>query len=60
MINERGSGFSHEIFALLYHVFQKMYIRRAALYIVSPDRIASKKSTRNPKMEKIINAFNGQ
>ena len=50
MINERGSGFSHESFALLYHVFQKMYIRRAALYIVSPDRIASKKATINPKM----------
>ena len=50
--NERGSGFSHESVALLYYYFQKIDIRRAESYIVSPDWIASKKATINPRNEK--------
>ena len=50
--NERGSGFSHESVVLLYYYFQKIDIRRAESYIVSPDWIASKKATINPRNEK--------
>ena len=39
--NERGSGFTHESFALVYYYFQSIDIRRAELHIMSPDRIAS-------------------
>ena len=52
---ERGSGFSHESVALFF--FQKIDIRRAELYIVSPDRIASKKATINPKNGKDNKCF---
>ena len=50
--NERGSGFTHESVALLYYYFQKIDIRRGESYIISPDWIASKKATINPKNEK--------
>ena len=52
---ERGSEFSHEGVALFF--FQKIDIRRAELYIVSPDRIASKKATINPKNGKDNKCF---
>ena len=52
---ERGSELSHEGVALSF--FQKIDIRRAELYIVSPDRIASKKATINPKNGKDNKCF---
>ena len=55
--NEKGSGFSHESVALLYYYFQKIDIRRAESYIVSPDWIASKKATINPRNEKDNKCF---
>ena len=50
--NERGSGFTHESAALLYYYFQRIDIRRAESYMMSPDWIVSKKVTINPKNEK--------
>ena len=50
--NERGSGFTHESVALLYYYFQKIDIRRAESYIISPDWIVSKKATINPKKKR--------
>ena len=55
--NERGSGFTHESVALLYYYFQKIDIRRAESYIVSPDWIASKKATIKPKNGKDNKCF---
>ena len=37
---------------LLYYQFQRIDIRRGESYLVSPDWIASKKATINPKNEK--------
>ena len=56
--NERGSGFIHESVGLLYYHFQRIDVRRRGSYITSPDWIASKKATINPKNER--DAFNGQ
>ena len=50
--NERGSRFIHESVALLYYYFQKIDIRRAESYIISPDWIVSKKATINPKKKR--------
>ena len=50
--NERGSGFTHDSVGLLYYYFQRIDIRRGRSYIASPDWIASKKATKNPKNEK--------
>ena len=50
--NERESEFTHESVALLYYYFQRIDIRRVESYIMSPDWIASKKTTTNPKNEK--------
>ena len=47
--NERESEFTHESVALLYYYFQRIDIRRVESYIMSPDWIASKKATINPK-----------
>ena len=58
--NERGSEFIPDSVELLYYHFQRIDIRRAESYIMSPDWIASKKATINPKMKKIMNALNGQ
>ena len=58
--NERESEFTHESVALLYYYFQRIDIRRAESYIMSPDWIESKKATINPKMINIISVFNGQ
>ena len=55
--NERGSGFTHDSVGLLYYHFQKIDIIRAESYIVSPDWIASKKATINPKNEKDNKCF---
>ena len=49
--NERGSGFTHETLALLYYYFQKVEIKKAESYIKSPDWLAHKKATANPKNE---------
>ena len=50
--NERGSGFTHDSVGLLYYHFQRIDIRSGGSYIMSPDWIASKKATINPKNEK--------
>ena len=55
--NERESEFTHESVALLYYYFQRIDIRRAESYIISPDWIASKKATINPKNEKDNECF---
>ena len=55
--NQKGSGFTHESVALLYYYFQKIDIRRGESYIISPDWIASKKATINPKNEKDNECF---
>ena len=55
--NKRGSGFTQESVGLLYYYFQKIDIRRGGSYIMSPDWIASKKATTNPKIEKYNECF---
>ena len=50
--NERGSKFIPGSVELLCYHFQKIDIRRAESYIISPDWIARKKATINPKNEK--------
>ena len=51
------SEFTRESVGLLYYHFQKIYIRRAESYIISPDWIVSKKATINPKNEKDNKSF---
>ena len=55
--NERGSRYTHESVALLYYYFQKIDIRRGESYIMSPNWIASKKATINPKNQKDNECF---
>ena len=55
--NERGSEFIPNSVELLYYHFQRIDIRRAESYIMSPDWIASKKATINPKNEKDNECF---
>ena len=55
--NKRGSEFSHESVALMYYYFQKIDIRRAKSYVKSPDWIANKGATINPKNEKDNKCF---
>ena len=55
--NERGSKFIPYSVELLYYHFQRMDIRRAESNIISPDWIASKKATINPKNEKDNECF---
>ena len=55
--NERGSEFIPGSVELLYYHFQRIDIRRAESYIMSPDWILSKKATINPKNEKDIECF---
>ena len=55
--NERGSKFIPDSVELLYYHFQRIDIRRAESYIMSPDWIASKKATINPKNEKYNKCF---
>ena len=55
--NERGSEFIPDSVELLHYHFQRIDIRRAESYIISPDWIASKKATINPKNEKDNECF---
>ena len=55
--NERGGEFIPDSVELLYYHFQRIDIRRAESYIMSPDWIASKKATINPKNEKDNECF---
>ena len=55
--NERGSEFIPGSVELLCYHFQKIDIRRAESYIISPDWIARKKATINPKNEKDNKCF---
>ena len=55
--NDRGSEFLPDSVELLYYHFQRIDIRRAKSYIMSPDWIASKKATINPKNEKDNECF---
>ena len=49
--NDTVSEFIPDSVELLRHEFQRIDIRRAESYIMSPDWIASKKATINPKNE---------
>ena len=55
--NERGSEFIPDSVELLYYHFQRIDIRRAESYIITPDWIASKKATINQKNEKDNKCF---
>ena len=55
--NERGSEFIPGSVELLYYHFQRIDIRRAESYIMSPDWILSKKAKINPKNEKENECF---
>ena len=55
--NERGSEFIPDSVELLYYHFHRIDIRRAESYIMSPDWIASKKATINPKNKKDNECF---
>ena len=55
--HDRGSQFIPDSFKLLYYHFQKIDIRRADSYIITPDWIASKKATITPKNEKDNKCF---
>ena len=55
--NEIGSEFIPGRVELLHYNFQRIDIRRAELYIVPPDWIASEKATINPKNEKDNECF---
>ena len=55
--NEKGSKFIPDSVELLYYHFQRIDIRRAESYIMSPDWIASKKAAINPKNEKDNECF---
>ena len=50
--NERGKEFSADSVEVLYYEFHKIDIIRAESYIISPDWIARKRATINPKNEK--------
>ena len=55
--NHRRSEFIPDSVELLYYHCERMYIRRAESYIMSPDWILSKKATINPKNEKDKECF---
>ena len=55
--NERESEFTHDSVGLLYYHFQRIDIRRDESYIISPDWIAIRKATINPKNEKDNKCF---
>ena len=55
--NERGSEFIPDSVKLLEYELHKIDIIRAESYMVSPDWIASKKATINPKIEKDNKCF---
>ena len=55
--HDRGSKFIPDSVELLYYHFQRIVIRRAESYIITPNRISSKKATKNPKNEKDNKCF---
>ena len=55
--NDKGSEFIPESVELLYYYFQKINIRRAESYIMSPDWIVNKKATINSKSERDSKCF---
>ena len=55
--NDNGSEFIPESIELLYYYFQKIKIRRAESYIMSPNWIVKKKATINLKNEKDNKCF---
>ena len=55
--NERGSEFIRDSVEVLEYEFHKIDITRAESYIITPDWIASKKATINPKNEKDDKCF---
>ena len=55
--NDDGSEFIPDSVELLYYHLQRIDIRRTESYIMSPDWIASKKATINPKNEKDNKCF---
>ena len=55
--NERGSEFVPDSVELLEYELHKTDIIRAESYIISPDWIANKKATINPKTEKDNKCF---
>ena len=55
--NERESEFISDSVEVLYYEFHKIDILRAESYIVSPDWIARKEATINPKNEKDNKCF---
>ena len=55
--NKRGSEFIPDSVELLYYHFQRIDIWRAESYIMSPDWIANKKVTINPKNENDNKSF---
>ena len=55
--NDKGNEFIPESVELLYYHFQKIDIRRAESYIMSPNWIVNKKATINPKNEKDNKCF---
>ena len=55
--NERGSEFIPDSVEILEYEFHKIGIIRAESYIITPDWIASKKATKNPKNEKYNKCF---
>ena len=56
-LNANGSGFTDENIALMYYNFMKKDIRRAESYVKSPNWIANKGATINPKNEKDNKCF---
>ena len=55
--NERGNEFIPDSVELLYYHLQRVDIRKAESYIMSPDGIASEKATINPKNKKDNKCF---
>ena len=55
--NDKGSNLILDSVELSYYHFQRIDIRRAGSYIMSPDWILSKKATRNPKNQKDNECF---
>ena len=55
--NDKGNEFILESVELLYYHFQKMEIRRAESYIMSPNWMLNKKVRINPKNEKDNKCF---
>ena len=55
--NDKGSEFIPESVELLYYYFQKINIRRAESYIMSPDWWVNKGATINPTNEKDNKSF---